>query len=392
METLKMIYNELLTSVSTKFVRYLYDQLPWEDPLLMILGARGVGKTTMMLQHIILQKEQATSLYVTADNPYFSTHTLFDTAKEFCQMGGRHLYIDEIHKYPGWARELKMIYDVYHTELKVTVSGSSMIDIIHGIEVDLSRRALPFKLEGLSFREYLNMSHNANLSPISLEDILQGNVVWPREIGRPLPLFDEYLRRGYYPFYNSNHYLQRFDSVVSQTLEVDIPHQANLTVSTARKLKKLMSVIAQSTPFKPNYANLGRTLEMNRSTVSDIMVYIERAGLLRLLREDDDIMDQFSKVEKVYLSNTNLCYALCDIIPDKGMLRETFFFSQMAVTHKVAASPVSDFMVDGYTFEVGGRNKKRKQIASVDNAFVVKDDTEFVYQNIIPLWMFGLNY
>ncbi len=140
------------------------------------------------------------------------------------------------------------------------------------IEVDLSRRALPFKLEGLSFREYLNMSHNANLSPISLEDILQGNVVWPREIGRPLPLFDEYLRRGYYPFYNSNHYLQRFDSVVLQTLEVDIPHQANLTVSTARKLKKLMSVIAQSTPFKPNYANLGRTLEMNRSTVSDIMV------------------------------------------------------------------------------------------------------------------------
>lgn len=392
MEILKMIYNELLTKTNTKFVRYLYNKLPWDDALLMILGARGVGKTTMMLQHIILSKEQASSLYVMADNPYFSTHSLFDTASDFVKMGGKHLYIDEIHKYLGWARELKMIYDVYHTDLKVTVSGSSMIDIIHGLEVDLSRRALPFKMEGMSFREYLNMSRGAGLSPVKLEDILADRVVWPRELGRPLPLFDEYLRRGYYPFYDSNSYLQRFDSVVSQTLEVDIPHQANLTVSTARKLKKLMSVIAQSTPFKPNYASLGRTLEMNRTTVADIMSYIERAGLLRLLREDDDIMDQFTKVEKVYLANSNLCYALCDSQPDRGSLRETFFFSQMAVNHKVSASPVSDFIVDGYTFEVGGRNKTRKQIANVEKSYVVKDDTEYVYQNNIPLWMFGLNY
>ena len=182
------------------------------------------------------------------------------------------------------------------------------------------------------------------------------------------------------------------DTVVSMTLDVDIPREANMTLSTARKLKKLMSVLAQSTPFKPNFSNIGRVLEVNRTTASDMIAFIERAGLLRMLREDDDIMDQFSKVEKVYLANTNLCHALCDNEPDKGTLRETFFFSQMAVMHKVAASRAGDFVVDGHTFEVGGRNKKKKQIAEIADSYVVRDDTEYVYENIIPLWMFGLNY
>ena len=392
METLKTAYNELLTNTDTKFVRYLYGCIPWDDPLVLILGARGVGKTTMMLQNILLRKERDTSLYIMADSPYFSTHTLYDTAYEFYKRGGQHLYIDEIHKYNGWSRELKAIYDVFGKGLKVTASGSSLIDIIHGLEVDLSRRALKYTLEGLSFREYLNMSRKTDIQPQSLEAILGGHVEWPREIGHPLPLFDEYLRKGYNPFFNKTDYLQRFDNVVAQTLEVDIPHHANLSVSTARKLKKLMSVVAQSTPFKPNFSNLGRTLEMNRTTVADMLTYIERAGLLRMLREDDDIMDQFTKIEKVYLANTNLCYALCDTVPDKGSLRETFFFSQMAVNHRISASPVSDFIVDGHTFEVGGKNKKKKQIADVKDAFVVKDDTEYAYYNFIPLWMFGLTY
>ena len=184
----------------------------------------------------------------------------------------------------------------------------------------------------------------------------------------------------------------RLDNVVSQTLDVDIPQQINLIISSARKLKKLMYVIAQSTPFKPNLSNLGRTLESDRRTVADMLVYMERAGLLRQLREADDIMDQFAKVEKIYLNNTNLCYSLCDTEPDKGTLRETFFFSQMAVNHKVAASSVSDFLIDGHTFEVGGKNKKRKQVADVIDAYIVKDDIEFAYMKTIPLWMFGLNY
>mgnify|MGYP002624733531 FL=1 len=357
----------------------------------MILGCRGVGKTTMMLQHIILSGEQSSSLYVSADNPYFTTHTLYDTAYEFYKQGGKHLYIDEIHKYPGWSREVKMMHDIL-ADMRVTVSGSSMIDLISGLEVDLSRRAIAYKLEGLSFREYLNITQNTDIRAYSIEEILSGNVEFPQEFGRPLPFFSDYIRRGYYPFFNQGEYAIRLDTVVSQTLEVDIPHQANLSLSTARKLKKLMSVVAQSTPFKPNLSNLGRVLEMNRTTVSDLLSYMERAGLLRQLREDDDVMGQFAKVEKIYLSNTNLCFALCDDTPDVGTLRETLFFSLMAVNHRVSASPVSDFIIDGHTFEVGGKNKKRKQVAEIDDAYVVKDDIEYAYRNTIPLWMFGMNY
>ncbi|MBQ9435219.1 MAG: AAA family ATPase [Bacteroidales bacterium] len=392
MQTLQTIYKELLSTIDTKFVRYMYSRIAWNSKLNVILGARGVGKTTMMLQHILMSGEQSSSLYILADNPYFTTHTLYDTAYDFVKNGGRHLYIDEIHKYSGWSREVKMMYDVLRKDLQVTVSGSSMIDMIRGLEADLSRRALAYRMEGLSFREYLNLSHKAKIEPYTLEAVLDGQVSLPRELGRPLPLFNEYLRRGYYPFFNCEDYLSRFDNVVLQTLEVDIPRQTNMTLSTALKLKKLMSVVAQSTPFKPNFSHLGRVLEMNRTHVADMIAYMERAGLLRQLREDEDIMDQFAKVEKVYLANSNLCYALCDSEPDRGTLRETFFFSQMAVGHKVSASPVADFIVDGHTFEVGGRNKKKKQIASLQDAFVVKDDIEYAYQNIIPLWMFGLTY
>jgi predicted AAA+ superfamily ATPase len=390
-KTLRDSSQYLLESVDTRFVRYLYNQIHWDVELNMILGCRGVGKTTMMLQHIIKSGEQKSSLYISAESPYFSTHTLYDTAHEFYKQGGRHLYIDEVHKYPGWSREVKMMYD-FLKDLQVTVSGSSMIDLIHGLEVDLSRRAVPYRLEGLSFREYLNLAHKAQIEPYPLDEILNGNAQLPRELGRPLPLFADYMRRGYYPFFTKRDYLLLLNTVVSQTLEVDIPQQTNMSLSTSRKLKKLMSVLAQSTPFKPNFSNIGRVLEVNRTTAADMIAYIERAGLLRGLREKDDVMGQFAKVEKIYLSNPNLCYSLYEEEPDKGTLRETFFFSQMSVNYQVAASPVADFIVDGHTFEVGGKNKKGKQVAGIEDAYIVKDDTEFAYLNIIPLWMFGLNY
>ena len=391
MKLLYDTYRVFLEMVDTTFVRYLYNRINWNVRLNMIIGARGVGKTTMMLQHIIKCGEQETSLYVLADNPYFTTHTLYDTAYNFYKQGGKHLYIDEIHKYPGWSREVKMIHDAL-ADMQVTVSGSSMIDLIHGLEVDLSRRAIPYKMEGLSFREYLNFAYKIHIEPYTLDEILNGRVQLPRSLGRPLPLFSDYLRRGYYPFFNMGEYICRLDNVVSQTLEVDIPQQTNMTLATARKLKKLMSVVAQSTPFKPNFSNLGRVIEVTRTTAADLLAYMERAGLLRQLREADDIMDQFAKVEKVYLANTNLCFNLCDDIPDTGTLRETFFFSQMAVNHRVVASPVSDFIIDGHTFEVGGRNKKRKQVAALDDAYLVKDDIEYPYQRTLPLYMFGMNY
>ena len=384
-------YNDLLSRTDTQFVRYLHDKIHWDLELNLIMGCRGVGKTTLMLQHIKLSKEQNESLYISADSPFFAGHTLLDTAEKFYKKGGRHLYIDEVHKYPGWSREVKFIHDTFDG-LQLTLSGSSMIDLIHGLEVDLSRRAIPYMLEGMSFREYLKLVHKIDVPLYPLEAVLDGKVDILDTVRHPLPLFEDYLKRGYYPFSVKKDFHIRLDGVVSQTLDVDIPHTVNMNITTGRKLHKLLYVLAQSTPFKPNYSQIGQTLEQDRRTVSDMMTYMERAGLLRLLREDDDIMDRFAKVEKVYLANPNLCYALCDSTPDKGTLRETFFLSQMSVGHKVAASSVADFVVDGHTFEVGGRNKKRKQIAAVEDAFVVKDDIEYSYQNIIPLWMFGLTY
>ena len=391
MEKLYLSYNDAITRTDTHFVRYLHDNIHWDNELNLILGCRGVGKTTLMLQHIKLSKEQGSSLYVTADNPYFSAHTLLEIAETFYKNGGKHLYIDEVHKYPGWSREVKMMHDTLDG-LHVVLSGSSMIDLIRGLEVDLSRRAIPYRLESMSFREYLNFTQKTDIPTYSLDDILDHKVDILDAVRHPLPLFADYLKRGCYPFCGKNDFMIRLDNVVSQTLDVDIPQQINLSISSARKLKKLMYVIAQSTPFKTNLSNLGRTLESDRRTVADMLVYMERAGLLRQLREADDIMDQFTKVEKIYLNNTNLCYSLCENEPDIGMLRETFFFSQMGVNHRVSASPVSDFIVDGHTFEVGGKNKKRKQIAELKDAYVVKDDIEFAYMKTIPLWMFGLNY
>lgn len=391
MDKLFRYYHDALRKTDVSFVRYLHDRINWDAELNAILGSRGVGKTTLMLQHIKLSKTERESLYIAADSPYFAAHKIIDIAEQFYRKGGKHLYIDEVHRYPGWSREVKFIHDTFDG-LQVTLSGSSMIDLIHGLEVDLSRRAVPYKLTELSFREYLMLAHKLNVPTYTLDEVLEGKVNILDTVQHPLQAFDEYLRHGAYPFFRKGDYETRLNGVVSQTLDIDIPHQTNISVSTTQKLKKLMYVIAQSTPFKPNVSNLGRTLELDRRTVADMLVYMEKAGLLRLLREGDDIMDQFTKIEKVYLSNTNLSYAMCDEQPDVGTLRETFFFSQMATAHRVSASPVSDFLVDAHTFEVGGRNKKRKQIAGVSDAYVVKDDVECVFENNIPLWMFGLTY
>ncbi len=391
MDKLYSIYNTLLAGIDTHFIRYLHNRIDWSLQLNIVLGCRGVGKTTLLLQHIKLAKEQASSLYVSADNPYFSTHTLYDTADTFYKQGGRHIYIDEVHKYPHWSSEVKMMHDIF-PELKITLSGSSMIDLIKGLKVDLSRRAIPYKMEGLSFREYLNYTLHTSIPSFTLSDILQGQAILPETIQHPLPLFADYLQHGYYPFFTQKEYLTRLDNTVAQTLDVDIPQQTNMSIATARKLKKLLYVVAQSTPFKPNLSQLGRTLEADRSTVADMLAYMERAGLIRQLRTDDNGMNIFSKTEKIYLNNTNLCYALCDGKPDIGNLRETTFLSSMSVNHTVTASPVSDFLVDGFTFEVGGRNKTRKQVANIKNAYIVKDDIEHAYLHTIPLWMFGLNY
>ena len=391
MEKLFELYVKKLKTVSTDFVRYLYDQINWDSQLIVIMGARGVGKTTMVLQRILMTDAKKESLYISADNTFFAGNTLYDIATKFSREGGKVLYIDEVHKYQDWSKEVKMMYD-FLPDLKVVITGSSILELIRGTDADLSRRAIRYKLEGLSFREYLNFSFELNIPAYRLEDILNGKVELPEEVKYPLAHFKEYLTKGYFPFFKQDDYYQRLENVINQTMEVDIPAYARMNVSTARKLKQLLYVISRSVPFKPNFTEIGRAISSDRGTVADHMVYMEKSALIRQLNFAPDGMDLVQKVDKIYLGNTCFIYALADENPEIGNIRETFFYCAMCVNHKVTSSPAADFIVKGHTFEVGGKSKKQKQIKNVNDAFVVKDDIENAYMNIIPLWTFGFNY
>ncbi len=391
MEQLIVNYKRILKLTTSGFHRYLYDKVNWNGRLVGIVGARGVGKTTMILQYIKEHLDVNTTLYVNAEHLYFASHTLFDLADEFSKMGGKYLVVDEVHRYEGWSRELKLIYD-YHPELHVIFSGSSVLDINKGVQSDLSRRAVVYTMYGLSFREYLELFENIKVDIYTLEEVLS-NKIELDESFRPLVYFRKYLEKGYYPFAIDDDYEDKLANVVTKTLETDIPEYANMNVSTGRKLKKLMAVIAESVPFKPNMVTLAEVLGVSRNNVADYLLYIEEAGLITQLRDQTGGVRSLGKVDKVYLENTNLIYTLArKENAEIGNVRETFFMNQLRVVDDPIVSPVSDFLVNGITFEIGGRNKKQKQIKDVENAYIVKDDIEYGSLNIIPLWQFGLLY
>lgn len=391
MEQLIVNYKRILKLTTSGFHRYLYDKVNWNGRLVGIVGARGVGKTTMILQYIKEHLDVNTTLYVNAEHLYFASHTLFDLADDFSKMGGKYLVVDEVHRYEGWSRELKLIYD-YHPELHVIFSGSSVLDINKGVQSDLSRRAVVYTMYGLSFREYLELFENIKVDIYTLEEVLS-NKIELDESFRPLVYFRKYLEKGYYPFAIEDDYEEKLANVVTKTLETDIPEYANMNVSTGRKLKKLMTVIAESVPFKPNMVTLAEVLGVSRNNVADYLLYIEEAGLITQLRDQTGGVRSLGKVDKVYLENTNLIYTLArKENAEIGNVRETFFMNQLRVVNDPIVSPVSDFLVNGITFEIGGRNKKQKQIKDVENAYIVKDDIEYGSLNIIPLWQFGLLY
>ncbi|MDY5947391.1 MAG: AAA family ATPase [Prevotella sp.] len=390
MELLKQLSDSAVKSTDTRFLRYMYHLIPWENRMTAIVGPRGVGKTTLLLQYIKLHLSTKDALYVSAESIYFANHTLFDTAMRFSQYGGRHLFIDEVHKYKGWATELKMIYDNLPS-LQVVFTGSSVLDIYKGT-ADLSRRVLVYQMQGLSFREFLNMRFGTDVPAYSLQQIVDHEVVLPQQIEHPLALFDEYIHHGYYPFFNDYGYEMRLGQIVSMTLETDIPQYANYSIAVSTKLKELMQVIADSVPFKPNMSTIATAVKVDRNKLPDYFDLMGRAGLISLLREPTKGVRVLGKVEKVYLDNTNLAFALTTSEPDKGNLRETFFFNQMRVNYSVFNSPVSDFLIDGRTFEIGGRNKGQKQIAEAEDGYVVKDGIETGFGNVVPLWCFGMNY
>lgn len=381
--------EEELRRTPLEFHRYMYDRVIWEDRMIGIIGPRGVGKSTMVKQFILSHPDRQDWLYVSADHTYFSSSTLTALADEFVKEGGRYLVIDEIHKYHGWSRELKQIYDS-HAGLNVIFTGSSILDIKKG-SADLSRRVLIFEMQGLSFREYLKLFKDIDLPVYTLDEILAHKVTLPSDI-HPLPLFREYLSRGYYPFCSLPGYDIRLQQVIAQTMEVDIPQFAGMNVSTARKLRKMLDIISKMAPFKPSFMNLATELKVSKNDVPDYMLYLEQAGMIGQLRDDTGGIRGLGKVEKVYIDNPNLMNVLAGDVPNKGNMRETFFFNQMRVSNDVISSRISDFRIGDITFEVGGAKKGKKQLAGAETGIVVRDDIEYGYHEFVPLWQFGLNY
>lgn len=379
----------LLQQTTSAFHRYMFSKVSWDSRMFGIVGPRGIGKSTMILQYIKENRTEKRMFYVTADHLYFTSHTLVDLVDEFAKEGGEQIFIDEIHKYANWSRELKQIYDS-HPDIKVGFTGSSVLDIYKGY-ADLSRRAPIFMMQGLSFREYLILFHQLEVPAYSMEEILQNKVVIPH-VTHPLPLFHDYLQRGYYPFAQERDYEILLRQVVNQTMEVDIPLYAGMNASTGRKLKKLLSVIAQSVPFKPVMDSIATIVGVSRNVLPDYFLYMEQAGMIGQLRDDTGGIRGIGKVDKVYLDNTSLAYILGGTATDIGNIRETFFYNQMRVTTDVISSRISDFQIDGRTFEVGGKNKGKRQISGASDGYVVKDDIEFGSGNTIPLWAFGLTY
>lgn len=381
--------NKLISETETGFFRYIYNEINWNNRMIGLIGPRGVGKTTLVLQYIKQNLNPSDTLYITAEDFYFVDNKIIDLVDTFVKFGGKNLFIDEIHKYENWATELKLIYD-YHKNLNIVFTGSSILDIKKGAS-DLSRRAVIYNMQGLSFREYLKLFHNITTKTYTLEEILQHKVDIA-EMNRPLPYFVDYLKSGYYPFSLEDDFPIRLTQIINQTLENDIPMYANMNVATGRKLKQLLAIIAKSAPFKPNMSKIAEMLSASRNNIADYCLYIEEAGMIAQLRDNTGGIRGLGKVDKIYLDNTNLIYSLADDTSNIGNIRETFFLNQMRVKHNVVSSSISDFMINDLTFEVGGINKGQKQIKDIDKGYIVKDNIENGFLNVIPLWQLGLTY
>lgn len=389
--------DRLIASVNLDFKRYLFDVIKWSNRLIGIKGARGTGKTTLLLQWVKAQNlpvEKAA--YFSLDDLYFTTHTLKDTVTQFHKNGGVILALDEVHKYKNWSLEIKNIYDFF-PDLKIIFTGSSIIDISKQ-EGDLSRRALMYELPGLSYREYLSLQGIIDLPTISLDELLFNTVkvkmMIPKDF-RPLAHFGNYLNYAYYPFgladVPSVH--QRINQLIRTIVEVDMAELKEFDIRNARKLLQLVYIITQQVPFKPNITTLAAKTGIHRNSLNNYLYYLEQAKIISLLFPAGISTAVLQKPEKIFLNNTTLLAALAEEQSNIGTVRETFFLSQLRSLHKVQLPKHGDFLVNGiYTFEVGGKGKSQKQISGLENAWIVKDDMELPMLNTLPLWMFGLLY
>ncbi len=396
MEGLFTTYYRKLAKVSLKYKRYLYEEINWNARLIGIKGARGVGKTTLLLQHIKSTFADADkAFYISLDDLWFKAHSLPELVEYVYTHGVTHLFLDEVHRYPDWSQTIKNLYDNY-PDLHIIYTGSSMLEIDNS-KVDLSRRQTVYEMYGLSFREFLAFEDILTLPPISLQELTERHVSHAMQITssvKVLPLFEQYLKHGYYPFYKDSveDYPSRLQEVASLILDADLPAVEEVEYATIQKAKKMLMILAERVPFTPNISQLCKELGTTRDVGLKLLYALERAALLNLLTTEIKNYKSLSKPEKVYLNNPNQMYALTTKT-DKGNVRETFFFNQLNARHTVYMPPVGDFLIDKkYLFEVGGKGKTFQQIKDLSDSFLAVDDTEIGHKNRIPLWMFGMLY
>jgi len=404
MEELIEISNRLIQSTKTDFKRSLLDKVDWNMPLIEIRGSRGVGKTTLLLQKAQeIKKNGYKVIYVSLDLPYFFSQSLFDFANTFVKYGGEYLFMDEIHRYPSknknsdWSLELKNIHDSF-PKLKLIYSGSSILHLFKG-GGDLSRRKASYLLNGLSFREYLALNKIAETNVVDFKNIMDNHTDIASELieqFKPLPHFKNYLKTGYYPFYKNNEavYYHQLQQVIHLIIDTDLPYLTSVSTQAKEQLKRLLGAISTTVPYIPNMKNLGALIEVtDHRTLLKYLQILEEAQIILLVKSDAKGNKQIQKPEKIFINNTNLMYALGMNSTEIGTLRETFFYNQLNNNHRIYYSDKADFLVnEKFIFEVGGKNKNKKQIAQIDNAFVVADDIEIGFGNKIPLWLFGMMY
>lgn len=398
MEYLIEKYSLLLRSIPTDFIRSLYEKIDWDSRGIMISGARGTGKSTLMLQRIKIALSIESSLYLSLDDLYFREHTLTSVAESFIQQGGQYLFLDEVHKYPNWQQEVKNLYD-FHPRLQLILSGSSIL-ALQDSQVDLSRRVLTYELPELSFREFLALQYDIVMPSITLEDMLTDPIhaadLVLSKTNTPLKYFAEYLQMGAYPFFleSRKSYNMRIQQLINLIVDYDLPSARQVEVATQQKLKQLLYILSTAVPFKPNIAKLARQLQSVRVRVLEMLDILEKAQLIHMLRSQTMGSSLLNKPDKLYLHNPNLIFALAEGKPNIGNLRETFLLSQLRnAGHNVTYPKAGDFKIDNhYTLEVGGKDKTSQQIQHLDNAFIAADNTEYPVGRKIPLWLFGMLY
>ncbi len=389
--------KQMVDQVELRFSRYLMDKINWDNRLIAIKGARGSGKTTLILQYIAKNlKTDHTVLYISMEDLFFYKNTLLSLADEFVLNGGKYLFLDEVHKYPGWSREIKLIYDKYK-DLKVVFTSSSILEI-HNAGYDLSRRAVEYYLKELSLREYIALKSDILLPAYDLAELLQNHTVISGEITKeikPVFEFNQYITSGAYPYFTEgvHEYAQKAMNTLNLVLENDLPAVYNIDFNMIHKIKKLLYTISTSVPFKPNISKLSEKINVSRPTLLMLLNYLEKAEIIYQLTVNQIGVSSLSKPEKIFMHNTNLLHLLSENNFNTGNIRETFFLNQLSTFNKVNYSKATDFIVnDKFSFEIGGKNKRQKQIKNIKHAYVVKDNIESGMDNIIPLWLFGFLY